>query len=81
LRALWNSHAHNQSQTYSPKDVASHGVRLALAGVVAGAAASLLLARYMKTLLYGVQPIDPIVMAVSCLALGAVAALASFVPA
>ncbi len=61
--------------------VVSEGVRLALVGVLAGAAASLFLARYMKTLLYGVQPIDPTVMAISCLTLGAVAAVASYLPA
>jgi putative ABC transport system permease protein len=61
--------------------VVSEGVRLALAGVLAGAAASAVLARYMKTLLYGVQPIDPTVMAISCLTLGAVAAVASYLPA
>ena len=61
--------------------VASQGVRLALVGVLAGATASLALARYMKTLLFGVQPIDPSVMAISCLTLGVVAALASYLPA
>jgi ABC-type lipoprotein release transport system permease subunit len=61
--------------------VVSQGLRLALAGVVAGGAASLALVRYMKTLLFGVQPIDPAVMAISCLTLGAVAALASYLPA
>jgi predicted permease len=61
--------------------VVSQGVRLALAGVLTGALASLALARYMKSLLFGVQPIDPIVIAISCLALGAVAVLASYLPA
>lgn len=61
--------------------VVSEGVRLALVGVFAGVAASLVLARYMKTLLYGVQPIDPTVMAISGLTLGAVAAAASYLPA
>jgi putative ABC transport system permease protein len=61
--------------------VVSQGVRLALAGVLTGALASLALARYMKTLLFGVQPIDPTVIAVSCLTLGAVAVLASYLPA
>ena len=35
----------------------------------------------MKTLLFGVQPIDPIVIAISCLTLGVVAVLASYLPA
>jgi ABC-type antimicrobial peptide transport system permease subunit len=57
------------------------GARLALAGIVAGVFASMILARYMRTLLFGVQPIDPIVMAVSCLILGTVCVSASYFPA
>jgi predicted permease len=61
--------------------VVSQGMRLAVAGVLAGFLASLALARYMATLVYGVKPIDLTVMAVSCLTLGLVAALASYIPA
>jgi predicted permease len=61
--------------------VVSQGVRLALVGVFTGGSASLALARYMKALLFGVQPIDPMVIAVSCVTLGAVAVLASYLPA
>lgn len=61
--------------------VVSQGMRLALAGVLAGGLASLPLARYMETLVYGVKAIDPGVIAVSCLTLALVAALASYIPA
>jgi predicted permease len=61
--------------------VVSQGLRLAVAGVLVGALASLALARFMETLVYGVKPIDPGVMAVSSLTLGLVAAAASYIPA
>jgi putative ABC transport system permease protein len=61
--------------------VVSQGLRLAGAGVLVGVVASLALARYMETLVYGVKPIDPAVMAASCLTLGLVAAAASYIPA
>jgi putative ABC transport system permease protein len=61
--------------------VVSQGMRLAAVGVVVGALGSLALARYMETLVYGVKPVDPAVMAVSSLTLGLVAALASYIPA
>ncbi len=61
--------------------VVGQGLALAAAGVFAGAAGSLALARYMETLLYGVAPIDPVAIAVSCLTLGAVAVLAAYIPA
>jgi putative ABC transport system permease protein len=35
----------------------------------------------MQTMVFGVRPIDPTVMALSCLILGVVAAAASYIPA
>ena len=61
--------------------VVSQGMRLAITGVLAGALGGLALARYMKALVYGVQPVDPAVIAVSSLTLGIVAVLAAYVPA
>jgi len=58
--------------------VVSQGMRLAAGGVLVGALSSLALARYLETLVYGVKPIDPAVMAASSLTLGLVAALASY---
>jgi len=60
--------------------VLSQGTRLA-AGVIAGALGSLALTHSMTSLIYGVKPVDPVVIAVSSLTLGAVAALASYIPA
>jgi putative ABC transport system permease protein len=56
-------------------------MRLAVVGVLIGVLASLALARYMETLVYGVKPVDLSVMASSSLVLGLVAALASYIPA
>jgi predicted permease len=61
--------------------VVSQGMRLAVVGVLIGVLASLALARYMETLVYGVKPVDLSVMASSSLVLGLVAALASYIPA
>ncbi|MCW5978524.1 MAG: FtsX-like permease family protein [Bryobacteraceae bacterium] len=61
--------------------VVGQGVRLAVAGAAAGAVASLGLSRYMKTMIFGVKPADPAVIAAACLILVSVAALAAYVPA
>jgi ABC-type antimicrobial peptide transport system permease subunit len=61
--------------------VVGHGLGLAAIGVVVGAAASIALARFMATLVYGVKPIDPVAIGVSSLMLGSVAVLASYIPA
>jgi len=44
-------------------------------------AASIVLARFIKALLFGVQPIDPISLVSACLLLAAVAAAAAAAPA
>ncbi|HEV2136112.1 MAG TPA: ABC transporter permease [Terracidiphilus sp.] len=60
-------------------------VRFALSltgiGVVGGLGAAIFVARLLKTLLYGVSPIDPLSFAVVPLILGVTAVLASFLPA
>jgi putative ABC transport system permease protein len=64
--------------------VAGEGLRLAVAGVVAGLAAALALARVVSRfsrLLYGVRPGDPVILlTVSVLLIGA-ALLACYIPA
>ncbi len=61
--------------------VLGQGTRLILTGLVLGLGASLALARVLKSLLYGVAPNDPVTLVfVACL-LGAVALLASYLPA
>ncbi|MCI0622124.1 MAG: ABC transporter permease [Acidobacteria bacterium] len=61
--------------------VVRQGLGLTVIGVFVGAAGSMALARYMEALLFGVKPVDPVVIAVSSLTLGSVAVLASYIPA
>lgn len=61
--------------------VVGGGLRLALAGVAIGVPAALLVTRALKAALYQVSAGDPLTFAAVALAVTAVAALASFVPA
>ncbi len=61
--------------------VAGGGVRLALTGVVIGAAGSLLLGRALGTLVFGVTTADPIVLVTSATVLLCAAIVAMLVPA
>ena len=54
---------------------------LAVAGIVVGGGAALLLTRLVKSMLYGIQPYDPATMAGGVLTLLAVALVASWIPA
>jgi predicted permease len=54
---------------------------LAIVGIVAGICAALALTRLVKTMLYGIQPNDPLTMAGGVLILLAVALAASWIPA
>lgn len=69
----------------APADVLSlflgQGLKLMLAGVVAGLFAALALARLMKCLLFGVSASDPATFAGIAFFLGGVALLACFLPA
>jgi putative ABC transport system permease protein len=58
-----------------------HGTRLALLGVLIGSAATLVLTRLMRDLLYGVSATEPGALIGVALALIAVALVASYVPA
>jgi putative ABC transport system permease protein len=51
------------------------------AGALVGSAAALLLTRVMESLLFGVQPADPVTFAAVLATLGATLWLASFIPA
>jgi putative ABC transport system permease protein len=57
------------------------GLRLALVGVVLGAAASILLRKVMASLLYGLSATDPIVLTIVPLGMILVVALACYLPA
>ena len=61
--------------------VLGRGVRLAIVGLAVGLVAALALARVIESLLFGVTPFDPATLVVVPLVLGAVALLASWVPA
>lgn len=61
--------------------VVGEGARLALAGVAIGIAASLAVTRLLSSLLFGVRATDPVTFAAVALLLGAVALLASYIPA
>ena len=61
--------------------VLGEGLRLALAGVVAGLAGAWSLSRFLASLLYGVKPDDPLTFAAVPLVLLSVALLACYIPA
>ena len=55
--------------------------KLVVFGVVAGLGLSLLAGPSVASLLFGIQPTDPLLLAAACVLLAAIAALASFLPA
>jgi putative ABC transport system permease protein len=61
--------------------VVGRGLKLALIGVAVGIGGSLLLTRFLVSLLYGVKPTDPLTIVAVSLTLTAVALLASYIPA
>jgi putative ABC transport system permease protein len=61
--------------------IVRQGMALALAGVAIGLAGALLLARLIRSLLFGVQATDPVTFVGIALLLGFVALLASYIPA
>jgi putative ABC transport system permease protein len=61
--------------------VVGGGAKLAVLGIVIGAAGALGLTQFIRSFLYGVSPSDPLTFAGISLILGGVAILASYVPA
>lgn len=61
--------------------VLSEGMQLATVGTVVGILAALLLTRLLSGLLFGVSAHDPLTLAGVAIILGAIAALASWIPA
>ena len=63
------------------RQLATHGVRLVLVGGAIGVAASLLAARFLATLLFGIGTFDPVTLIGAPLALGGAAWMAAYLPA
>jgi predicted permease len=61
--------------------VLGHGLAIGVVGVVVGLAASAALTRYMQSLLFGVQPLDPLALAAAGSILLGLALLATGIPA
>ena len=61
--------------------VMSEAGKLVLVGVVGGLGLSLLAGRSVASLLFGIKPNDPLLLASACVMLGIIAAIASFLPA
>jgi predicted permease len=58
-----------------------HGLTLAAIGITCGLVAAVLLTRFMRSLLFAIDPLDPATYAAAAALLVAAAAFASFVPA
>jgi ABC-type antimicrobial peptide transport system permease subunit len=63
------------------KLVLGQGSRPTLVGLAIGVAGALALTRFLSTLLYGIEPTDPLTFFVVSLILTAVALIASYIPA
>ena len=61
--------------------VLGQGMMPVVAGVVAGIGGALALTRFMQTLLFNVEPTDPVTFVAVSVLLAAIAAVASYVPA
>jgi putative ABC transport system permease protein len=61
--------------------VLSRGLRLSITGAAIGLAGGLALTRYLKSLLYGVTPHDPLTLTVGCALVVLAAFVASYIPA
>ena len=61
--------------------VLGRGLRLSITGAAIGVAGGLALNRYLKSLLYGVTPHDPLTMAAGCALVVLAAFIASYLPA
>jgi predicted permease len=61
--------------------VLGEGMVIALAGVVVGLGVTMVVTQFLRSILYGVAPRDPVIFVTVAVTLGGVAALASLVPA
>ena len=63
------------------KSILGQGTRLACIGLVLGLAASLVMTRLMKSLVYSISPMDPVSLAGAAILLGSVTLAACYIPA
>jgi putative ABC transport system permease protein len=63
------------------RQVVSQGARVVLVGVVIGVAAAVASTRFLGTLLYGVEAVDPLVFATMSVLMIGMGVLASYMPA
>jgi putative ABC transport system permease protein len=63
------------------REIVGYSTRLAVTGLVAGLLISLVLARFLASLLFHVRPIDPPALVAAALVIGAIAVAASYLPA
>jgi ABC-type antimicrobial peptide transport system permease subunit len=61
--------------------VVGRAIRLTAAGLALGFLASIAAARWISSLLFGVQPADPVTFVATCILLGVAAVSASYLPA
>jgi len=61
--------------------VTRQGIALTVVGIIAGLALFALVARFIRSLLFGVAPSDPVTLVVVSVVLIAIAVLASWIPA
>ena len=61
--------------------VVSHGLKLAVAGVAAGMLGAFFATRLLRSLLYGVSPVDPVSLVIATLPLLGAALIATLIPA
>jgi len=61
--------------------IVMHGLRLALLGLCIGVGASLVVTRWMSSVLFDVKPTDPVTFVIVAVVLGTVSFLASYIPA
>jgi putative ABC transport system permease protein len=61
--------------------VVGHGLKLAVAGVLVGLAGAFALTRFLSTLLFGIEPTDPLTFVCVSVLLVSIAGLACFLPA
>jgi len=61
--------------------IISHGLKLTLTGIVAGMILGAILSRFLRSLVFGISPTDPLTYAAVALGLTAVAFAACYIPA